>query len=332
MAVLVLLFSGLLSWHWTHRNLNLGSPEISYQVPAGRSLTGLINDLHEQRIINVPVMFARLYARLSHQQGSVKAGEYAITENMNLITLLAHLRSGEVIQRSITFPEGWRFSEWRTHLQNQPLITQTLPTMTDAELMDWLGLPGQATEGQFFPDTYQYTRNESDVEILRRAQQRMQAVLADVWQNRSPGALLKTPYEALILASIVEKETGLHTERGAIASVFLNRLQRGMKLQTDPTVIYGVENFDGNLTRTHLRTRTPFNTYVIQGLPPTPICNPGLASLRAVLHPEVTDYLYFVARGDGSSYFSETLAEHNAAVLRYQKDGRVEDYRSAPGP
>jgi UPF0755 protein len=273
----------------------------------------------------------RAYGLATAGQGSLKAGEFLLDEGFNGRQVLQHFRQGQVIQHSITFPEGWRFIDWRVHLASKTKIRVTIQGLADAEIMTLLGVPGQHVEGQFFPDTYQYAKGETDISILRRAHRRMTQALRKAWRNRADDTL-NSDQEALILASIIEKETGFAPDRGKIASVFINRLRQGMRLQTDPTVIYGLTDFDGDLTRAHLRQSTPYNTYRNKGLPPTPICNPGLASIEAASNPASTEFLYFVAQGDGKSYFSTSLAEHNAAVSRFQGQARREGYRSTPEP
>ena len=252
-------------------------------------------------------------------KAGLKAGEYRLQAGITPTQALDILISGESISHQVTFVEGWQFREWRAALARNEVLVQTLQERGDDEIMALLDPEGRHPEGLFYPDTWHFDRGMSDLDLLRRAYRRMETVLAEEWEQRAEGLPLKTPYEALILASIVEKETGLAEERAAIAGVFTRRLQRGMKLQTDPTVIYGMgERFDGNIRRRDLREDTPYNTYVHKGLPPTPICMPGRAAIHAALHPADGKALYFVARGDGGHVFSATLKEHNAAVRKYQ--------------
>ena len=311
--------------------IHLPESDLVYEVELGASLNSVITDLVDRGIVRVPVILFRAYGLLTAGQGSLKAGEFLLDERLNGFQVLQHFRQGQVIQHPITFPEGWRFKDWREHLGAQTRIRVTIQSLAEAEIMTLLGVSGQHVEGQFFPDTYQYVKGETDISILRRAHRRMTQALRHAWQNRADDTL-NSEQEALILASIIEKETGFEPDRGKIASVFINRLRQDMRLQTDPTVIYGLTVFDGNLTREHLRQVTPYNTYRNKGLPPTPICNPGLASIEAALNPESTDFLYFVAQGDGKSYFSTSLAEHNAAVSRFQSRAGREGYRSTPAP
>jgi UPF0755 protein len=250
----------------------------------------------------------------------VRAGTYVLVAGSTPRDLLNLLASGKALQVDVRLIEGWTFREWRQKIAAHPDLTQVTATLSDAELMARLGMAGQAPEGLFFPDTYRVDKFSDDLALFARAARTLEAHLQREWQGRAENLPYRNAYEALIMASIVEKETGAEADRSKIAGVFVNRLRIGMRLQTDPTVIYGLGTaFDGNLRRTHLEADTPYNTYTREGLPPTPIAMPGLASLRAALHPAQTKALYFVARGDGGSQFSATLAEHNAAVDRYQR-------------
>lgn len=265
-----------------------------------------------------------LYAwfRISGQDRKIKAGNYEIPAGTTPYELLQKLARGEESLRAITFVEGWTFRQMRAAMAKDEFLKQDTAALSEAELMTALGKPGVAAEGRFFPDTYTYAKGSSGLAVLKRAAHAMDRRLEQVWSQRAADLPLKSPDEALILASIVEKETGTAADRGQIAGVFVNRLRIGMLLQTDPTVIYGLgEKFDGNLRRIDLRTDTPWNTYTRPGLPPTPIAMPGKAALMAAVQPAPTKALYFVARGDGSSHFSATLDEHNRAVNRYQRGG-----------
>ena len=233
--------------------------------------------------------------------------------------MLALLVSGRSVSYSLTLLEGWNIRQVRAAVAGHEALRQTLEGVDNLDLMERLGHPGKHPEGRFFPDTYQFRRGTTDVEFLLRAMRKMDEELAQAWQARAENIPLQSAEEALILASIIEKETGLASERPQIAGVFSRRLQKGMKLQTDPTVIYGMgEDFDGNIRRKDLREDTPYNTYVHTGLPPTPICMPGREALRAAVDPAPGNSLFFVSRGDGSHVFSATLKEHNAAVRQYQ--------------
>jgi UPF0755 protein len=316
------------------RELNkpiLATGSIYFEVKRGDTLGTLSFSLQEQGLLPVSGKLFKYYGLLTSSRGAIKAGEYELQSGINSLELLALVRSGKVRQRDITFPEGWTFAQWRSSLEERDDIRQTIARLNDRNIMAKLGEPELHPEGQFFPDTYHYLKDEADFEILRRAHLRMKSVLAKEWQSRSVGGLLRNEKDTLILASIVEKETGYAPDRSLVARVFLNRLQQGVRLQSDPTVIYGLgKGFDGNLRKKDLREAGPYNTYTNRGLPPTPICMPGLAAIQATLHAEPADYLYFVAKGDGSSHFSVSLDEHNAAVRRYQQQDRKNDYRSAP--
>ena len=264
-----------------------------------------------------------LLSRLLKVDASIKAGSYEIANGESLLDLLRKLTRGDVTLSEIAFIEGWTFRQMRQRLDAHPDLTHDSRNMADAEIMREIGADGVLPEGWFFPDTYLFAKKSRDVEILARAYRAMQRHLAGEWEGRMPGLPFASPYQALILASIVEKETGREEDRPMVAAVFINRLKRGMLLQTDPTVIYGLgERFDGNLRKRDLLADTPYNTYTRAGLPPTPIAMPGLASLKAVLQPAQSPALYFVARGDGSSHFSQTLDEHNNAVNRFQRGAR----------
>ncbi|MDZ7686547.1 MAG: endolytic transglycosylase MltG [Gammaproteobacteria bacterium] len=318
----------LAGFGWLHysmsRLIEVGPDGRVFELAPGANVNTVALALEQEGIVSTPPIAFRIYARLTDSRGFVKAGEYRLRPGLSTADLLALFRSGDVVARTVTFPEGWTFRQWRAEIGRTDGIEVTLAGVSNDEIMAQLGKPDVAAEGQFFPDTYQYTKGESDIAILERAHRRMVQALEAEWQRRQPAAVIESPYDALILASIVEKETGYEPDRTLIAGVFINRLNAGMRLQSDPTVIYGIDDFDGDLRRADLRRPTPFNTYVISGLPPTPICNPGLASIRAVMNPKPSSYYYFVSRGDGRSRFSVTLEEHNEAVARYQKGDRVE--------
>lgn len=262
----------------------------------------------------------RLYARATGLAGGIQAGEYAVEPGMSLADLLAAMTAGEVRSYSLTVVEGWSYRELLAALAAEPALTHTLGEVSGERLMERLGYPEQHPEGRFLPETYRFPRGTTDLEFLGRAHQAMERALEQEWRDRAPDLPYETPYDALIMASIIEKETGMAAERPQIAGVFVRRLRRGMRLQTDPTVIYGLgEAFDGDLRYRDLRQDTPYNTYTRGGLPPTPIALPGRAAIHAALHPAPGEALYFVSRGDGSHVFSATLEEHNRAVRRYQK-------------
>ena len=299
--------------------IELGEDSLVLNVERGTSLRGLSEELTERGIVHHPYFFMAM-AYLSDSATSLKAGEFEIPNGITPPKLLGLLTSGKVVQRAFTLVEGWNYRDALAAMEKDERLEKVLGEDPSAEMiMASLGHPGEHPEGRFFPDTYHFSKGTSDLDILRRSFETMEQVIDEEWKRRQEGLPLRSRYEALILASIVEKETGLVSERPTIAGVFVRRLNMGMKLQTDPTVIYGLgESFDGNLTKAHLRGDTPYNTYVHQGLPPTPIALPGRAAIHAVLHPEEGDSIYFVAKGDGSHQFSATLDEHNRAVRQYQ--------------
>lgn len=314
------VLGGGAAW-WLSQPLRLKAPTIDVEIKPGSSPRAVA-----QAVVNAGVQSdARLlyyWFRLSGQDRQMRAGHYEITAGTTPQTLLQKLVSGEESLQTITFVEGWTFRQMRAAIARSDTFKQDTAAWTEAQLMAAIGKPGVAAEGRFFPDTYTYAKGSSELAVLERAAQAMDRRLAAAWAQRSPDTPLKTPDDMLILASIVEKETGRASDRPDIAGVFINRLRIGMRLQTDPTVIYGMgEAFDGNLRRRDLQTDTPWNTYTRAGLPPTPIAMPGLASLAAVVQPAATKAFYFVARGDGTSHFSATLDEHNRAVNRYQRGG-----------
>jgi UPF0755 protein len=299
--------------------LQLPSSETIYEIPPGTSLRQLAYDLYDRDFIEHPRLFILLGRELDVAR-RLQAGEYRLATGMTPRTLLQLLVDGKVIQHAITLVEGQTFHEMLLRIQAHPFIEVTLKDLDNAEIMNRLGHPGVHPEGRFLPDTYHFTRGTTDLAFLQRAFDAMSKYLESAWRDREADLPLQTPEEALVLASIVEKETGLPEERPVIAGVFIRRMRQGMRLQTDPTVIYGLgEKFDGNLRRRDLESDTPYNTYTRTGLPPTPIAMPGAAAITAVLHPAAGDSLFFVSRGDGSHYFSATVEEHNLAVDKYQR-------------
>lgn len=300
-------------------------------VPAGSTPVGLINRLERDGLLDGG-LWLRLHWRLNRAGQTLHGGEYRLEPGMTVNELFEAWVSGKVVQYSLTLVEGWNIRQLRAALGAEDKLEQTLAGVDDAELMRRVGEPGMHPEGRFFPDTYRFTRGTSDLDLLRRAFTRLKQVLEEEWQQRAQGLPYKDAYQALIMASIIEKETGVPEERGEISGVFVRRLARGMLLQTDPTVIYGMgEAYRGRITRNDLRTPTPYNTYTNAGLPPTPIAMVGREAIRAALHPVDGSSLYFVARGDGSHVFSDTLEQHNRAVREYQLKRRA-DYRSSPPP
>jgi UPF0755 protein len=321
---LLLTASLVVGWAWMEYQRFVETPlqveegSVIYTVPGGSSLGAIAQDLEQAGMIG-NARYLGWYGRYRGLANRIKAGEYRLTDAMTPDDLLALLVSGRSISYSLTLLEGWNIRQVRAAVAAHPVLQQTLGGVDDAELMTRLGRPDDHPEGRFFPDTYRFDRGTTDLDFLRRAMQMMDRELDAAWQARAEAIPLNSPYDALILASIIEKETGQADERPAIAGVFTRRLQKGMKLQTDPTVIYGMgERFDGNIRRKDLREDTPYNTYVHKGLPPTPICMPGREALRAAVNPAAGKTLYFVSRGDGSHAFSATLKEHNAAVRKYQ--------------
>lgn len=325
-----LMMMGAWAIHVLRSPLHLPVENAVLVVERGETLSGVAARLHAQGHLR-QVLPLRLYVRLSGRS-AIHAGEYRLIPGQSMLDLLARLESGDVIRYSITFPEGWTLAQWRTALAKESRLRATVGDLDAARLAAELGIAHANPEGWFSPNTYFFAAGDTDREILARACRRQREVLATVWQQRSPGLPFGDSYQALILASLVEKETGLAAERSRIAGVFARRLQIGMPLQTDPAVIYGLgARYRGDLTRKHLAERTDYNTYVVGGLPPTPIANPGDEALRAAVAPAVDAALYFVARGDGSHQFSATLDEHRKAVRRYQLKPRA-NYRSAPKP
>lgn len=317
LIVLTAAVAASLAW-WLHRPLTLRTDVVELSVTQGMSARAVAHALERGGVDVHPVMLYG-WVRLTGQTRKIKAGQYEITGNPTPRELWGKLLRGEVAQRSITLAEGLTFTQWREILRKADGLKPDSEGLDATEVMKRLGREAVPPEGRFFPSTYVYPKGSSDIELLRQAMQEMDKRLAQAWAMRGEDSPLKSPDEALILASIVEKETGRPEDRDQIAGVFHNRLKRGMRLQTDPTVIYGMgDKFDGNLRRRDLETDTPFNTYTRKGLPPTPIAMPGQEALLAAVKPAKTDALYFVARGDGTSEFSATLTAHNAAVRKYQ--------------
>ena len=319
LIVLVGIALGGAAYWWLHQPLDLGPEPLELAIEPGTTPRGVARDVVAAGVkTDARLLYA--WFRVSGQDRAIKAGNYELPPGTTPISLLQKLARGEEALRALTLVEGWNWRQVRQALAKEEQLKHDAAALTDEALMAQLGRPGVAPEGRFFPDTYTYAKGSSDIALLRRAMHAMDRHLEAAWAQRAADTPLKSADEALTLASIVEKETGKASDRGQIAGVFVNRLRVGMLLQTDPTVIYGLgEKFDGNLRKRDLQTDTPWNTYTRAGLPPTPIAMPGLAALRAALHPPVSDKFYFVARGDGSSEFSRTLDEHNRAVQRYQR-------------
>lgn len=321
LLAVVLLF-GLLfdAYRQLHAPLRVTSVQ-SFEIAPGETLGGVLARLEARQWLPRAraALYLRLYARWQGLGGRIRSGEYALEPTLDLIGTLERFISGSTIVHELRIVEGWTFAQALQALRTNAMIGQTLADAAPEQIMQAIGQPGLPAEGRFFPDTYRFAKNISDVTLLRQAFERMQQMLAAEWRQRASDLPYASADEALIMASIVEKETGAPQERAQIAGVFVRRLQRGMRLQTDPTVIYGLgAAFDGNLRLVDLRGDGPYNTYLRAGLPPTPISLPGRAALHAALHPDDGKTLFFVATGDGTHVFSETLEQHDAAVRRYQ--------------
>jgi len=328
LVTLMLIAAAVAGSLWVHYQSFIQTPlaitgdRLVFDVQRGAGLQVVARQLAAAGVLQDPYAFLAL-AYETDRAGRLKAGEYEVRPGTTPPQLLDLLTSGRVIQYPLTLVEGRTFRQALAVIAADPVLAADIGALSDEEMMARIGHPGVHPEGRLFPDTYLFPRGMGALDLVKRAYGRMDAVLAEEWDKRAPGLPFKDPYEALILASIVEKETGLAAERPEIAGVFVRRMQKGMRLQTDPTVIYGLgAAFDGNLRRVDLTTDTPYNTYTRGGLPPTPIALPGREAIHAVLHPAAGDSLYFVAKGDGSHAFSATLDEHNRAVRRYQLGGQ----------
>ncbi|MEW5891717.1 MAG: endolytic transglycosylase MltG [Pseudomonadota bacterium] len=320
----VLLLFGPAVWLalFAFRPLDLPAEPVEFAVPPGSSTRAVARALEEAAILPRQFEFVVLTILLN-KTGRIKAGQYSLEAPLTPLKLLDKLTRGDTVMRKLTVVEGWSFRQMRAAIDQHPDLRHESAGLSDQELLMKIGAMERHPEGLFFPDTYYFDIGSADLALYRRAYHAMQERLAQAWQARAEGLPYKSPYEALIMASIIEKETGAPEERPQIAAVFVNRLKLGMRLQTDPTVIYGLgERFDGNLRKVDLTTDTPYNTYTRAGLPPTPIALPGEAALRAALNPAKSRALYFVAMGEGRHHFSATLEEHNRAVNRYQRGGR----------
>ena len=332
----IIAVSIAIGWTWTKYNVYQdnrlfdGQEVQAYTVKPGSSVKGIARELNEAGLISQPQFF-EWFARSEGLAQRIQAGEYQVRGEMTPRQLLTDMSQGKVIQYPMTIVEGWSFKQLRAFLAQHEALEHTLDGLSDAEVMAKLGYADIHPEGRFLPDTYHFPRGTSDQQFLKRAYQMMESTLDQLWQQRQQGLPIKTPYEALILASIIERETAVAEERPEIAGVFVRRLQKRMRLQTDPTVIYGMgDTYQGNIRRRDLRTDTPYNTYTRRGLTPTPIAMPSAAAIEAALHPKPGNTLYFVARGDGTHKFSATLVEHNKAVVKYQLKGRQQPFSSNP--
>ncbi len=324
-AVFALLLAlgalAVLGWHFYDRPLTMASERIEVRVAAGASARSIAHELRAAGVDVDELQFVAA-ARATGATKALRAGRYAIERGASIRAVVEQLRRGDVLRERLTIVEGWTFGELREALAQYPELKHDTAAWSDAQVLRAIGAAETDPEGLFAPDTYVFDTGSSDLEVYRQAYRMQAERLEQAWQSRASSLPYKTPYEALIMASIVEKETGSPDERRRVAAVFVNRQRLGMPLQTDPTVIYGLgERYDGRLHKRDLQRDTPYNTYTRAGLPPTPISLPGRAAIEAALNPDSTRALYFVARGDGSSEFSETLAAHNRAVDRFQRAG-----------
>ncbi len=336
LGVVVLVASLVAGWFWQsysqyeHNITGFSGGDKVFVIKSGSAISTVVNQLISDGIINDRSRFMWMINQ-NEKSRNIQAGEYIISPSMTPGDILLNFISGKVKQHSFTVVEGWSFKQMLVAISASDKLKHTLTDKTPKQVMKNLGYGDEHPEGRFLPDTYHFPAGMSDKLFLQRAYQSMQKVLNDNWEKRAKNLPYKNAYEALILASIVEKETGVAREREQIAGVFVRRLQKRMRLQTDPTVIYGMgDKYKGNLRRKDLKKDTPYNTYRRKGLPPTPIALPGAAAIKAALHPADGKELYFVAKGDGSHYFSATIAEHNKAVRKYQIRGRKKNYRSSP--
>lgn len=324
LAILVAIAGSWFGWreheqNWLRQPIAGLEQALIFEVPAGASLTGVADALKASGVLDEPGAWVR-HAKRSGVATRIQTGEYELLPGTTPAALLEQFVAGEVLLHTLTLPEGWTIRQALAAIQSHPQVTVELKGLTEKQWMARIGLGDRHPEGQFFPDTYRFARGTSDRELLIQAHARLQRELQSAWQRRAPDLPFETPYEALILASLVEKETGAVDERPLIAGVFVNRLRKGMRLQTDPSVIYGLgESFDGNLRRRDLQTDTPYNSYTRAGLPPTPIALTGRAALEAAVRPAATDALYFVATGmgDGRHFFATSLVAHNDNVARH---------------
>lgn len=308
----------------------LGNRTFKLEIPKGVGVSWLANHLEKNGVVESRYIF-RAYTWLNNRDIQIKAGEYTLVDVEDIPDLVEKVQSGKVIDYSITLIEGKTFKEYLAQLKSQKQLVDELDSMSHDEIMARLGAMGTHPEGQFAPQTYFYQKGDSDFDVLKQAFERQQTVVKEQWDRRDVQILLNSPYELLIMASIIEKETGAAHERAEISGVFNNRLKIGMKLQTDPTVIYGMgDAFDGNIRRKDLRTDTPYNTYTRYGLPPSPIAMPGEDAIKAAANPAATEAFYFVGKGDGTHQFSKTLKDHNNAVIKYQLGGKPRAFSSNP--
>jgi len=333
-VIVIILATSLLAYQlvrFQFETISVNSDDQTFTIKSGSNIKSIAQQLGLEKIIDDPWLFI-LMARIKDVDTSVRAGEYRLQPEYTTADLLDAFTKGVSIQYSFTIIEGWTFRQMIEAMDKNPVLVKTLENKTNEEIMAALGYPDQHPEGRFFPDTYSFPKNTTDIAFLKRAYQLMLQHLSYQWKNRAEDIGVKNSYEALILASIVEKETGAAFERPLIAGVFTQRIKKNMRLQTDPTVIYGMgDDFDGDIRFRDLKKDTPYNTYTRKGLTPTPIALPGLDAIKAVLHPADTKALFFVSKGDGTHHFSETLDEHNRAVSKYQLNGRKAKRKSTSG-
>ncbi len=320
-AIVSLVFTAYFSYDllsFSRRPALTNQTPIIYHLQSGRSVTTFAYDMHKQGYLKHPALFIWL-ARVQGKTRKLQAGEYEFPVGITAEQLLHKICSGHVVKHMQTFVEGWTFAQMRQAMAKNPYLTHDTTELTEQQIMAKLGKPNMPAEGLFLPETYQFKLNDSDFQILQKAQQNMQQYLQHAWQQRADNLPYTTPYQALIAASLIEKESALNSERPLIAGVLVSRLRAKMPLQFDPTIIYGLgQSYKGKLTSKNLKVDSPYNTYKHRGLPPTPIAMPSTQSIDAALHPMVRGYLYFVAKGDGSHDFSKTLVDHNKAVQRYK--------------
>lgn len=317
--VLALAATGMIAL-WAYQPIiNADQPAVEFSIKPGSAVRGVTRQIANAGVPVHPILL-EILARATGKSTKMKAGTYEVKPGATPLRLLDQLVRGEHAQEALVIIEGWTFHQMRQAIAAHGALKHETTALSEQELLALIAPDHKKAEGLFFPDTYRFAKGSSDLQIYKLAHAQMMKKLNDAWQKRNPALPYKTPYEALVMASIVEKETGRREERNMIAAVFVNRLSRGMLLQTDPTVIYGMaELYQGNIRKRDLQTDTPYNTYTRTGLPPTPIALPGAESIDATFNPAKTDALYFVSRGDGTSYFSKNLSEHNSAVDKYQR-------------
>lgn len=319
--VAAIAWGGIKYLHFTRTPLDVRGPGQTLEIARGEGFSGIVAQLRQERLTDAPPLLWRALAMRLGVANRLHAGEYVLAPGMTPTVLLENMAGGKVLHRRVTLVDGWTFAQVRQALRHAPKLAHDIESVSDRQLMAKLGSASQSPEGEFMPDTYDYVLGMSDLDILKRAHNAMQAFLAEEWAGRDTSTWIRQPYQALILASLVEKETAVPTELPQVAGVFERRLRLGMKLDTDPSVIFGMgAAYAGKIHKADLEADTPYNTYMRAGLPPTPIALPSRAAIHAVLHPAPGDALYFVAKGDGTHEFSATLAQQNAAVKKYILD------------